>query len=173
MEKKGELRPELAALIPIAKGIASTIGKNCEVVIHNLETPESSVSFIAGNVTSRSLGAPATNLVLETLRSTGDASEDLICYKTVAKDGLTLKSSTMFIRDSYGKIIGCLCINIDLTEFIFCQKILGRFTGTPGDPPGSVKDEHFAQDVVEVIESLIQHVIDHSKVPVTLMHKED
>lgn len=167
------IRPELAVLIPFVKGIVATLGKNCEVVIHDLETPESSMVYIAGNVTNRSIGAPITNLVLETLRTTGDKSEDLICYQTVTRDGKVLKSSTMFIRDKSGKIIGCMCINIDLTEFLLCQKILGQFTEFPGDTSSNVKNEFFAQDVNEVIENLIKHVVDSSKVPVALMQKED
>lgn len=167
------LRPELEVLIPFAKGIVATVGKNCEVVIHDLETPESSLVYIAGNVTNRSIGAPITNLVLETLRTTGDKSEDLICYQTVTRDGKVLKSSTMFIRDKSGRIIGCVCINIDLTEFLLCQKIIGQFTEFPGDKSGNVKNEFFARDVNEVIENLIKHVVDNSKVPVALMQKED
>lgn len=173
MEKRDEIRPELESLIPFAKGIAATIGKNCEVVIHNLEAPESSVVYITGNVTNRSIGAPITNLVLETLRTTGDKSEDLICYQTVTRDGKTLKSSTMFIRDKSGKIIGCMCINVDLTEFLFCQKIIGQFTESPGGTSSNIKNEYFAQDVNEVIENLIKHVIDSSKLPVAMMQKED
>lgn len=172
MEPKG-LRSELAALIPFVKGVVATVGKNCEVVIHDLETPESSLVYVAGNVTNRSIGAPITNLVLETLRTTGDKSEDLIGYQTVTRDGKVLKSSTMFIRDMSGKITGCVCINIDLTEFLLCQKIISQFTEFPGDKSSNVKNEFFARDVNEVIENLIKHVVDHSKLPVALMQKED
>jgi len=172
MEKMAEMKPELEALIPIARGIASTIGHNCEVVIHDFGIPELPVVFMAGNIINRSIGTPASNLILETLRTTGDESKDLICYQTV-REGKVLKTSTIFIRNTSGKIIGCFCINIDITGFLFCHKTLGQFVGLPGETTGGAKDEYFAQDVNEVIENIIKIVVENSKVPVALMQKED
>ncbi len=175
MENSGrELLPELKAMIPVANSIVATFGKNCEVVIHDLRYPDSSLVYMVGNVTNRSLGAPVTNIVLEALRNTGDKSEDLHCYKTVTKDGRTLKSSTTFIRDSLGKIIGCICINFDLTEFYLGKNIFAQFTEFPFDNEKNAnKQEYFAQDVNDVIGNIIKQVIDTSKVPVSLMQKEE
>ena len=46
--------------------IEEASGKNTEVVIHDLRHPESSLVYVIGNVTKREIGAPATNLILET-----------------------------------------------------------------------------------------------------------
>lgn len=174
MEEKLQIKPELEEYIHIAKGIAATVGKNCEVVIHDIHSPEESIVFMVGNITNRSLKAPITNLVLEAIRNNGDESEDLICYQTKTKDGKILKSSTMFIRDKQKKIVGCMCINIDMTEFYLFQKLIDKYIDFPEKlDEGVTKDECFAENVNEVIENIIKQVIDSSPVHVSLMQKED
>lgn len=167
------IRPELKSFLPIAEGIANTVGKNCEVVIHDLQHPEESLVFMVGNITNRLLGSPVTNLVLEAIRSDGNESKDFISYQTKTKEGKTLKSSTMFIRDEFKKIIGCMCINIDITEFILMQKAVERFVEFPESKSNVDKDECFSKDVTDVIENIIDHVIGNSSIPVNLMQKED
>ncbi|HHY59641.1 MAG TPA: transcriptional regulator [Clostridia bacterium] len=164
--------PKLEALFPIADGIAQTFGKNAEVVVHDLRQPEKSLIYMAGNITGRKLGAPITNLVLETLKKNGDQAPNLIGYQTTTKDGKILKSSTIFIRDDDGKIIGCLCINLDITELITCQKILEYYTRTekPNEP---TTQEEFFNDVNDAMAGIVQGVLADYPVPVQLMEKDD
>ena len=117
MNSSNKYHPKLEALFPIASGIAETFGKNAEVVVHDLGKPENSLIFMAGNITGRKLGAPLTNLVLEAIKKSGDNASNLIGYQSTTKDGKMLKCSTIFVRDDQGKIIGCFCINLDITDF--------------------------------------------------------
>lgn len=172
MERRAEMLQELESLIPIAKSIHANFGENCEVVIHDLRHPESSLVFIIGAVTNRKIGAPVTNIVLETLRNNGDESEDLHCYRTITKDGKILKSSTTFIRNDKGKIVGCFCINFDLTTFYQSKKLIDSITLFPDDYESS-KDECFARDVTEAIENIINQVLLTSPKPVAAMQKEE
>jgi len=164
--------PKLQALFPIAKGIADTFGKNAEVVVHDLKQPESSLIYIAGNITGRKKGAPITNLVLETIKQKGHKAPNLIGYQTMTKDGKILKSSTIFIRDDEEQIIGCMCINLDITDFLTCQKIIEYYTKT--DKTGEdIPQEEFFNDVNEAMGGIVQGVLADYPVPVKLMEKED
>ena len=101
-----KIPPGLQGLIPVADAIAAAVGPYCEVVLHDISRPERSVVYMAGNVTNRSIGAPLTDMVLRRLREQGDAISDLPGYHNVTKDGKTLRSSTTFVRDGQGKVIG-------------------------------------------------------------------
>lgn len=163
---------ELKKYIPIAEGIVKTFGDNCEVVIHNLQYPERSLVYVAGNITNRKPGAPVTNIVLEALRA--NDKRDFFGYKTQTKDGKQLKSSTIFIRNAEDEVIGCLCINIDITQFQVCSNILEHFISVYKDSAEEIKkDEYFGQDIGEVIGDIMLQVINASKIPVNLMQKED
>src|SRR5665648_1255225 len=66
-------RSSIKNLINIADGIQKLLGENCEVVIHDLSTLESSLAYVAGNVTNRITGAPITNICL---LYTSDAADE-------------------------------------------------------------------------------------------------
>lgn len=165
-----ELRSELQVLIPVADGIVQTFGRNCEVAVHDLSNPAASLVYLAGTITNRPKGAPVTNIVFESLRKCGNQCHDLIAYKNVSKEGRILKSSTIFIRDAGNVIIGCLCINYDITDLTICKTHLEHFAAF-NDKDGS--SEHFAADIAEVVDTMIEQVVAALGIPIPLMQKED
>lgn len=172
MNSSNKYHPKLEALFPIASGIAETFGKNAEVVVHDLGKPENSLIFMAGNITGRKLGAPLTNLVLEAIKKSGDNASNLIGYQSTTKDGKMLKCSTIFVRDDQGKIIGCFCINLDITDFLTCQKILEYHTKTDNLEENNTQEE-FYNDVNDAMGGIVQSVLNNYPIPVKLMEKED
>ncbi|WP_258359181.1 helix-turn-helix transcriptional regulator [Moorella sulfitireducens] len=173
--RDAKIHPALEAMKPLARGIAATFGKNCEVVLHDLSEPSRSLIFKAGSVTNREIGAPVTNLVLEALQRYGDTTEDLIGYLNRTKDGKVLKSSTIFIRDDGGKIIGCLCINFDLTEFQVAKNILEDFCQLKDLAEAGFErtQEQFARDINEVVDNVVESVLQELGKPVPVMTKEE
>lgn len=169
------LHPKMEDLKRIVKGIAVTFGKNCEVVLHDLTKPQSSLVYIEGNVTNRQLGAPITNLILREIRKNGDDAEDLLCYPSRSRNGRLLKSSSIFIRDDYGKIIGTLCINFDISHLTTTKQILEDLISIVDLGSLHMKDtqEYFAQDIVEALTSIIDEVIKKVDQPIALMSKEE
>ena len=155
------VHPALEPMKPVAQGIAASFGKYCEVVLHDLEDPSNSLIFKAGTVTNREIGAPITNLVLEALRRHGDETEDLIGYRNRTKDGKTLKSSTIFIRDNNSKIVGCMCINFDLTEFNLIQSIMDEFCHLKdlAEAGYNRTEEQFARDINEVVDAVVESIL--------------
>lgn len=158
------------ALIPISDAIAKTFGKYCEVVIHDLRQPDSSLIHVSGNVTQRSIGAPVTNLVLKKLRKYGNKCEDMIGYKSKTKEGHILKSSTIFIRNSGGEIIGSMCVNYDITALL---NNIEQFMTLDNSFGEDENEEFFAKDVTEILDTLISQAVSSGGVTIECMDKED
>ncbi len=152
-----KIPPGLQGLIPVADAIAAAVGPYCEVVLHDISRPERSVVYMAGNVTNRSIGAPLTDMVLRRLREQGDAISDLPGYHNVTKDGKTLRSSTTFVRDGQGKVIGCLCVNIDQTPLVSWRHFLENSLFSA---PGETK-ETFATGMTEALNDIVQSVLEN------------
>ena len=111
-------------------------GKKCEVLIHDFSNPQHSIVAIEnGHVTGRKIGNPITDFALSIWKKNGYKNKNtdrIVNYKTKTKDGKILKSSTVFIRDNQKKIIGCICINYDLTEHSMFHKGMDEFCTTVG-----------------------------------------
>lgn len=144
--------------IRMSQAIVKTFGSKCEVVIHDIKDVSSSVIYISGNVTNRKVGAPLTDLVLGILRQDGDGAEDLPSYRNATKSGKILKSSTTFIRDSEGSVIGAFCINFDITDMLGFSSFIEELTTMPESSKES-SQETFASSINETIESYLEKAI--------------
>ncbi|NIH15703.1 transcriptional regulator [Serratia symbiotica] len=101
----------------VVDGLAMLIGGHCEIVLHALEDLNCSAVRIAnGEHTGRKIGSPITDLALRMLH-------DMVCdssssvskaYFTRAKSGALMKSITIAIRNREQRVIGLLCINMNL-----------------------------------------------------------
>ena len=138
----------------VADNIVQTFGQNCEVAIHNLANFEKSLIYIVGKVTGRKPGAPITDLVIKELRRHGNAIPDLTNYQTLTTTGRTLKSTTTFIRDHSGSVIGAFCVNFDITDFKNSIYQIKDLINTE-DLESNAKTETFAKSVEETIQSLV------------------
>ena len=98
----------------VVEGVSALIGSHCEIVLHSLEDLEHSAICIAnGHNTNRHEGSPITDLALQSLHNmkTDSVSKP---YFTRAKSNGLMKSVTIAIRNQQQRIIGLLCININL-----------------------------------------------------------
>ena len=150
----------LNQFLPLVDAIANTFGKNCEVVLHDLRKPEKSIVKIAnGHVTGREIGGPITDLVLSLLENKRIKSESLVGYKTITKKGSELRSTTIFLKNEKGKVVGALCINLDITPYISVKSVfdelclpLIQINGTgPKESP-----EKFESNVDTLIKEMIE-----------------
>jgi predicted transcriptional regulator YheO len=164
------IHPILAVLRELVPSLAKVLGEDAEVVLHELSHPQDSVIAIEGNLTGRKAGAPLTDLVLRLMRQ-GKLEEDLINYPSRTSDGKELRSSTILIRDEKGEVIGCLCINFDLTKWIVTKHTVDSFCRT--ELLDDEVSETFTEDVESMLRSKIDEVIEQQGAPVTLMKKED
>lgn len=169
-----ELHPILKGMIPLVDGIASTFGKNCEVVLHDIRNPQSSVIAIAnGHITGRSIGSPMTEYGLATLRK-GQFDKPIVNYRKKTKEGKLLKSSSLFIKDEKGKLIGFLCINYDISELTIARNIINDFTNIMEDADfDEDSGESFGSTVNEMLSSIVNKTLESVGKPVAFISKEE
>lgn len=170
---------EVGFLKSLVKGLASHFGENCEVVLHDLKNQPYESTIVAienGHVTGRSIGDCGTNLGLELLRGT-DTEGDKYNYITQTKDGRMLKSSSFYIRNDEGEVVGSICINFDISDLLMAEKTLSELTskilGDSGNNTSNHVQEYFTGDVTELLDNLIQESIRHVGKPVGKMTKDD
>ncbi|PLV61228.1 transcriptional regulator [Erwinia sp. B116] len=135
------LRAALSAL-------GSVVGRDTEIVLHDLSAPEASVMAIAnGHVTGRVAGSsvlavPDQDLGLSALINSvpdgGDTSPLVIPdYVTHNKQGQPLRSATALYRDSSGQPFAALCINSDQNALLAAREAIDRLLS--GQPSPAVQ----------------------------------
>jgi predicted transcriptional regulator YheO len=160
----------------LADAIVAVFGERCEVVIHDFSDMARSVVYIAGNVTSRSVGAPITDLPFRLLKEFGNKVPDKIGYKNTAGNGKFLKCSTVFLRDSKGKVEGCLCVNFDVTDFVFLSTGFSDFSSLNQTLDRELlftPQEHYTKSFSETMESVIDTTVaEYGKSPAAMDKRE-
>ncbi len=142
----------------MAVAVTQTIGRNCEVAVHDFADLNKSLVYLAGDVTGRKTGAPITDFVVKALHTEGKKIKDRHNYKTTTKDGRSIKSSTIFIRNGAGNVIGAFCINIDTTELLNASQVIDEIVKTI-DLKGNDNRETFAATIGETIEALFEQAV--------------
>jgi len=126
-ERTAEQNALLEQLRHVAQGLSETFAPFCEVVLHDLTDPKHSVLAIHNNLSGRQVGDPTTALGLA--RIADPAYPQVISnYANQFADGRQAKSTSIGIRDSSGRYVAALCMNVDLTLFSSLQNALGQFS---------------------------------------------
>ncbi len=157
----------------LARAIARQFGPECEVVVHDLTAAEPEHSIVAienGHVSGRRVGDGASHVVWEALKADPGQLEDRLAYLTRTEDGKLLKSSTVFLRDDDGKIVGIFSINYDITMMKAMESRLRVFTeaAQPEEEP-----ETITHTVHDLLDELIRQSARLVGKPVAQMNKED
>lgn len=159
------MHPILKSYIPVANMITQTFGKNCEVAIHDLTQPESSVVYVAnGTITGRKEGQSFDHLIRQVLLSKKFKDDCTANYVFEAENGKKVKSSSVLIRNPEGEVIGMLCINYDLTVSYLIQEELIGFLPEITPNPIPNEDGVPSQDVLTIIDELIDNIIKNADV---------
>lgn len=146
----------LEAMRPVVHMIASSFGRNCEVILHDFRTPDASVIEIAGHLTNREIGDPV-NEINKWLLSQGKDVRDKTERFVRTPRGRTLKTTRTLFRDGASPAFGALCINIDVTELLSVTRALADLAGSDElfqEPPRLVDDiAYVVQAVIAAEES--------------------
>ncbi len=135
--------PEQAALISqleqIAEGLSKTFSPFCEVVLPDLRDPQHAIMAIHNNLSGRQPGDPATELGLARIADP-EYPQVIANYQNQFADGRQVKSTSIGIKDSTGKYVAALCMNVDLSLFRGLQGMLEQFGSVSGDRPAESLD---------------------------------
>lgn len=166
----------LAFLKRMAKGITSIFGDRCEVVIHDFSDIANSLIHLEGNITQRSVGAPITDMVFRLLNEFGNDASDKLGYKNILDNGKILKCSIIFVRDDADKIEGCVCINFDISDFVFLSKAFSEFNPLSPAANGSEANhpkERYGKNFPETMESVIDGMLAEFKKTPAMMGRDE
>ena len=163
----------LEMLKQIAAGIAAQFGSNCEVVVHDVsgKNMEHSIVHIEnGHVSGRKVGDGGSHVVVEQMIQQDAQPEDYLGYLTKSPNGKVLKSSTMYIRNSRGKVVALLSINFDISALSMVDSAV-RDLIMPRDQTQTEPEK--IVNVNDLLEELIQQSVALVGRPVAMMNKED
>ena len=157
----------------VAAGIAAQFGSNCEVVVHDLSRhPDHSIVHIVnGHVSGRKEGDGASQVVIEQLQSADAQPKDHLGYLTRTPDGKILKSSTIYIRNSKGKVAGILAINNDISKLLMVESAVRDLIST--GETGQQSEPEKIVNINDMLDDLIQQSVTLVGKPVALMTKDD
>ena len=163
----------LELLKQIAAGIAAQFGSNCEVVVHDVsgKSPEHSIVYIEnGHVSGRKVGDGGSNVVMEQWKQQDAQPVDHLGYLTKTSTGKILKSSTMYIRNSRGRVVALLSINYDISSLVMVENAVKELVSpreeTRAEPEKIV-------NVNDVLDELIAQSVALVGKPAALMNKDD
>lgn len=170
-DPRDEASTILRTLSALVEPLAAIIPGDCEVVLHDLRLLPNSIVALAGCVTGRSVGGPATDMLLRS--SAQEHLESHLGYVSRSPDGRELLSSTLVFRTSSGTPTAALCINSDTRHWRLLADVAAAMLPFSGNATSSDPDsgEHFMPDVDNLADDLLARAIAAAEVPVDLMQK--
>lgn len=151
-----EDRTILSSYRAVVEGVSALIGSHCEIVLHSLEDLQHSAICIAnGHNTNRQEGSPITDLALKSLHNLQTDSVSKPYFTRTKSNGL-MKSVTIAIRNKNQRIIGLLCININL-DVPLSQFVQGLI---PPQTDSETSNVNFASSVEELVAQTVEKTIE-------------
>lgn len=143
----------------VLDGLAALIGQHCEIVLHSLEDLNcSAIKIVNGENSGRQVGSPITELALRMLRDIEGSERNFSrAYFTQVKGNTLMKSITVAIRNGNKRVIGLLCININL-DAPFSQ-VLQTFIPTD-EIKKITSSATFSSDVDELVDKTVERSIE-------------
>ena len=162
----------------LIEAIALTLPSESEVVLHDLSLLPLSIIAVCGDVTGRSPGDSATNLLVDAVAARDFSNK--YGYDTWLPDGRRLRSSTTFLTDLDEKPIAAICINTDVSAWEVLGDLAAQMLGDDGSTkirahspraPAQASPEVFFRDINGLANYLITQAIIDIDIPVELMQK--
>lgn len=149
----------LEKYIPLAEFLSKCYGDNVEVVLHDIaDLDHSAIAIFNNHVSGRKCGAPMTYYGLKIIRDKLYVEQNYsVNTRNVLSNGKVLRSSTYFIKDDNGELLGTLCINVDVSHYIELGNLFERLSF--GNTNGNDKDDQNV-NVKETFPTTVDDLID-------------
>jgi predicted transcriptional regulator YheO len=175
-----ERRLVFSVLKAALETIGGVVGRNTEIVVHDLTKPESSVvAIVNGHISGRIVGSPVLVGPSQDLGfaavlqpPSGETSNEPVVipnYPTTGAGGIILRSSTAVFRDTNGHPYASLCVNADLSGITAAHACLEQLLGSAMNTEQKAVEQ---PDMEVLMAQIIQTALSGSNNANRLMNKK-
>lgn len=138
----------LDSYIPMVEFLGKALGDHCEVVLHDVTNPETSIIAIAnGHLSGRHIGGSLTDFTLRLLQQAKKKPLRYVAnYQGKGSTGHVFRSSSYFIKDHDGVIIGVLCLNYDIQPYLQARHAIDHIVLSDFSLPGMMANVEKADE---------------------------
>ena len=159
----------LERYIPLVEFMGRICGKNYEIILHDVSTPERSVIAACNeHLSGRRVGDPMTELAKELLRTEAYKEHDYVAnYEGRTRGGKRFVSSTYFIKEK-GQLVGLICVNHDVEDILVLSEHLSNLLHSfslPQEEESSAYTEDLDDSIPELSSNLIHSTILRPRAP--------
>ena len=153
----------------IVEALGKMFAPCCEVVLHDLRHPQNSIIAIECPLSGRKVGQSVTEMGLARIKD--PSFPDIVQnYGNNFPDGRPVKSTSIGIRNSQGKFIAAICLNLDVSLFSSVQRVIEQLT-LSNTAVAPVRETLRARSVDDVREAIESFAAQHNMQPRTLTAK--
>ena len=144
----------LERYIPVVEFMGDICGKNYEIILHDVSTPERSViAACNGHLSGRRVGDPMTELAKELIQTGAYLDHDYVAnYEGRTRGGKRFVSSTFFIKED-GELRGLICVNHDISGMETVQRAVQNLMDAFHVPEKNVRAE-----ITETLDNSIEGI---------------
>ncbi len=173
--------------------LGKALGPDYEIVLHDLRNDSNRIIAIAnGQISGREVGDSINDESFNMLIAQSYENHDyLVNYKGLTKDNYVIRSSTMFIKNANGDLLGMLCINFSDYRFIelhdmvlsiahplsflnkYSTHTLQTLDFQGSSDTGDAITENLSPDIGRLMDSLYTSAISSINIPVDRMTQEE
>lgn len=167
--------------IRFAEGLQQFLGDKCEIVIHDFRKgfEHTIVHIINGQLSGRAVGGPPRGAMISHSGKDIEPYKDSRIYffngtKEGGNTGQIFKSCTTLICDENKKIIGSVCLNLEMSDFILAQNALQCFVRYSNPDISTLNEEDVAfENVDDVMRYYMEQCEQIVGKPMSLMNKKE
>ena len=164
-------------LIRFLEGLQKFLGENSEILIHDYRKGYDHTIVYALNpaVSGRAVGgSPKGGMITQLGKDIEPMKDSIQTFSNGPKDRF-YKSFTTLIPDENGKIVGSVCVNLDVSDLLNAQRALGAFVQYPmtHHAPTNDIDALATKNVDDILKYYMKQVELLVGKPMGLMNKEE
>ncbi len=164
-------------LIRFLEGLQKFLGENSEILIHDYRKGYDHTIVYALNpaVSGRAVGgSPKGGMITQLGKDIGPMKDSIQTFSNGPKDRF-YKSFTTLIPDENGKIVGSVCVNLDVSDLLNAQRALGAFVQYPmtHHAPTNDIDALATKNVDDILKYYMKQAELLVGKPMGLMNKEE
>lgn len=158
-----------------SRGIVELMCGQCEIIVHDFRKgfEHAVVMAVNGELSGRKIGdEPRGAAILNFEKDIRDV-EQAKPYFFTHKSGKIFKSTTTLVADDTYKVIGSVCLNIDVTQMLLTVGQFNQFLQTEDITQERTENSIYVNNVDDVLEHFVHNIEKQIGKPMALMSKAE